>query len=83
MIENQLYKRGKDQQLRLCAMEQEYVPILQQAHSGLAGGHFLAETTAKAIMMSGIWWPTLFNDAKEYVKRCEDCQQGKTTNHQR
>ena len=27
--------------------------------------------------MSGSWWPTLFNDAKEYVKRCEDCQRAK------
>ena len=38
----QLYKRGKYQQLRLCIAEQEYVPILQQAHSGLVGGYFLA-----------------------------------------
>ena len=77
LLEHQLYKRGKDNQLRICANENEYLPILQQAHAGQAGGHFSAETTAKAIMMSGIWWPTLFGDAKEFVKRCDHCQQAK------
>ena len=38
---------------------------------------FLPDTTAKAIMTAGLWWPTLFQDAKEYVKRCEDCQRTK------
>ncbi|MCO5568337.1 hypothetical protein L7F22_022036 [Adiantum nelumboides] len=58
--------------------EEEYVPILEQAHSGQAGGHFSADKMAKAIHVVGIWWPTLFMDAKEYVKRCDDCQRMKT-----
>ena len=39
LIGNQLYHRGKDQQLRLCVTEAKYIPILEQAHAGLAGGH--------------------------------------------
>ncbi|RYA43691.1 integrase zinc binding domain-containing protein [Enterobacter cloacae complex sp. GF14B] len=68
LIGNQLYRKGKDQHLRLCANEDEYIPIIEQAHVGLAGGHFSSETTARAILMAGIWWPTLFADAKEYVQ---------------
>ncbi|MCO5555292.1 hypothetical protein L7F22_008837 [Adiantum nelumboides] len=78
LIEDNLYRRGKDNQLRMCATEKEYVPILQQAHSGQAGGHFFAEKMAKSILYAGIWWPTLFMDAEEFVKRCDHCQRTKT-----
>ncbi|MCO5558107.1 hypothetical protein L7F22_011684 [Adiantum nelumboides] len=78
LIEDNLYRRGKDGQLQMCAIEEEYVPILQQAHSGQAGGHFSAEKMAKSILYAGIWWPTLFMDAEEFVKRCDDCQRTKT-----
>ncbi|MCO5579602.1 hypothetical protein L7F22_033459 [Adiantum nelumboides] len=33
---------------------------------------------AKAILVAGIWWPTLFTNAEEFVKRCDDCQRTKT-----
>ncbi|WP_219822719.1 hypothetical protein, partial [Enterobacter cloacae complex sp. 4DZ3-17B2] len=36
LIGNQLYRRGKDQHLHLCANEDEYIPIIEQAHVGLA-----------------------------------------------
>ena len=28
-------------------------------------------------MMVGLWWTTLFSDATEFVKRCNDCQRVK------
>ena len=75
LIGNQLYKRGKDDQLRLCICENEYLPILQQAHASSATGHFSGSTTARNILWSCLWWPTLFHDAKEFVKICDKCQQ--------
>ena len=78
LIGNQLYHRGKDQQLRLCVTEAEYIPILEQAHVGLAGGHFSSTTTTKEIMTLGLWWLALFQDAEEFVKRCDTCQRTKT-----
>ncbi|MCO5559393.1 hypothetical protein L7F22_012992 [Adiantum nelumboides] len=71
LIEDNLYRRGKDDQLRMCATEEEYVPILEQAHLGQVGRHFFADKTAKVILVTGIWWPTLFMDAEEFVKRCD------------
>ena len=53
------------------------MPILAQAHSSIAGGHFSAKTTAKAILMSRIWWLTLFQNAHAYVKTCDECQRFK------
>ena len=74
----QLYKRGKDGNLCLCVCEHEYIPILSQAHEGIGSGHFSGETTAKNIVWSGLWWPMLYHDAQEFVKRCEQCQWSKT-----
>ncbi|MCO5580152.1 hypothetical protein L7F22_034019 [Adiantum nelumboides] len=78
LIDDNLYRREKDDQLRMCATKEEHIPILEQAHSGQAGGHFSANKTGKAILVAGIWWPTLFMDAEEFVKRCDDCQRTKT-----
>ena len=30
------------------------------------------------VLYSGLWWPTLIMDNQEYVKRCNECQRGKT-----
>ena len=68
MIKGQLYKRGKDGSLRLCVPETKYIEILHHAHAGIGGGHFSGPTTAKTILWSGLWWPTLHMDALEYVK---------------
>ena len=74
---NQLYHRGIDNQLQLCIKENEYLPILHQAHSGVGSGHFSSETTTRNILWSGLWWPTLNFDAAQFVKRCEECQRSK------
>ena len=37
---------------------------------GIIGGHFFADTTTKVILMSRLWWPTLFQDATAYVQAC-------------
>ena len=68
IIADQLYKRGKEKQLRLCVTEAEYIKALEQAQVGLTRGHIFVDTTAKAIMM-GI--------DKEFVRRCDECQRVK------
>ena len=62
LIENQLYHCNKDQQLWLCVIVAEYIPILYQAHTRLLGGHFSSTTTTKAIMTLGLWWLTISQD---------------------
>nr|GEX86514.1 reverse transcriptase domain-containing protein [Tanacetum cinerariifolium] len=42
------------------------------------GGHYGAKYTAKKVFDSGFYWPTIYKDAFELVKRCDSCQrQGK------
>ena len=63
VITDQLFKRGQDDNLRLCVCETDYFSILTHAHARTGGGHFSGDTTARLILWSGLWWPTLFGDA--------------------
>ncbi|GKC46349.1 reverse transcriptase domain-containing protein [Tanacetum coccineum] len=48
--------------------------ILAHCHSGPTGGHHSANVTAKKVYESGFYWPSVFKDANEYVRRCDACQ---------
>jgi hypothetical protein len=61
-----LYKLGVDGILRQCVFEHERPMILTKAHEGIVGGHYTAKSTTQNILCTGIWWPILHKDAKEY-----------------
>nr|GEV53717.1 reverse transcriptase domain-containing protein [Tanacetum cinerariifolium] len=57
---------------------QEAVDILTACHSRPTGGHYGANYTAKKVIDSGFYWPTIYKDAFELVKNCDSYQrQGK------
>ncbi|XP_071924778.1 uncharacterized protein [Coffea arabica] len=39
-----------------------------------AGGHFSTSKTVAKVWQSGFYWPTMYRDAREYVKNCDACQ---------
>ena len=43
----------------------------------MAGGHFASEVIARKVLQAGLWWPTLFKDAHQYVQHCDVCQRAK------
>ncbi|GJR66837.1 reverse transcriptase domain-containing protein [Tanacetum coccineum] len=52
----------------------ETLDILAHCHSGPTGGHHSANVTAKKVYEAGFYWPSIFKDANEYVRRCDACQ---------
>eukprot|EP00253_Pinus_taeda_P016868 PITA_16868 len=46
----------------------------KELHDGPVGGHFGADTTAHKIIRVGYYWPTLFRDTHEYVRKFQTCQ---------
>nr|GEY40774.1 reverse transcriptase domain-containing protein [Tanacetum cinerariifolium] len=73
-----LFKTCGDQIIRRCVAGKEAIDILNACHSGPTGGHYGASYTAKKVFDSGFYWPTIYKDAFELVKRCDLCQrQGK------
>ena len=73
LINNLLYKMGPDQILRQCVLEEEIPKVLKEAHEGLVGGHMGLDTTARKILLAGLWWPTVHNNAREWVIACDTC----------
>ena len=77
MIADQLDHQGKNKQLQICVTKGEYLGVLKHAHLGIPRGHFSTNITSKIIVRASLWWPTLFQDAEAYVKRCNSCQRVK------
>eukprot|EP00253_Pinus_taeda_P013134 PITA_13134 len=74
IIDDVLFKKNYDSMLLRCLEKPEAQKVLQELHDGPAGGHFGADTTTHKIIHVGYYWPTLFRDAHEYVRKCLNCQ---------
>eukprot|EP00253_Pinus_taeda_P006011 PITA_06011 len=74
IIDDVLFKQNYDSVLLRCLEKQEAQKVLQELHDGPAGGHFGADTTAHKVIHAGYYWPTLFRDAHEHVRKCPSCQ---------
>nr|GFA22937.1 reverse transcriptase domain-containing protein [Tanacetum cinerariifolium] len=73
-----LFRTCADQIIRRCMAGKEAIDILNACHNGPTGGHYGANYTAKKVFDSGFYWPSMYKDAFELVKRCNSCQrQGK------
>ncbi|GKE39127.1 reverse transcriptase domain-containing protein [Tanacetum coccineum] len=68
------FKLCVDNILRRCMAGSETLKILAHCHSGPTGGHHSVNITAKKVYESQFYWPSIFKDANEYVKRCDACQ---------
>eukprot|EP00253_Pinus_taeda_P014076 PITA_14076 len=79
-ISNELFKTGPDFVIKRCIREDEMPDILKACHDEPCGGHFADKRTTYKTISLGYYWPSLFKDAKQYVKRCDSCQRvGKIT----
>ena len=48
--------------------------LLQEAHSGIAGGHYAGDATTRKVWQAGLWWPMTQRDAQQYCRECDLCQ---------
>nr|GEX01562.1 reverse transcriptase domain-containing protein [Tanacetum cinerariifolium] len=66
-----LFRTCADQIIRRCVAGKEAIDILNACQSGPTGGHYGANYTANKVFDLGFYWPTIYKDAIELVKRCE------------
>ncbi|XP_070014032.1 uncharacterized protein [Nicotiana sylvestris] len=69
-----LFKICTDGVIRRCVPEEEQLSILEACHSSPYGGHHRGVRTASKVLSCGFCWPSLFKDAGDFVKRCDECQ---------
>nr|XP_009589401.1 uncharacterized protein LOC104086774 [Nicotiana tomentosiformis] len=69
-----MFKSCIDQLMRRCVPESEINAILHECHALPYGGHHADDKTAAKVLQSGFYWPRVFKDAHEFVRRCDRCQ---------
>ncbi|KAJ9561319.1 hypothetical protein OSB04_006479 [Centaurea solstitialis] len=69
-----LFRVGPDRIPRRCVSGIAAWDILDNCHKGPMGGHFGPNLTARKVLESGFYWPTIFKDAHTLVKACDACQ---------
>jgi hypothetical protein len=69
-----LFRTGLDLIIRRCVREDEIYEILKASHDEPCGGHFADKRTTYKVLHSGYYWPTIFKDAKKFVRSCDGCQ---------
>eukprot|EP00253_Pinus_taeda_P010565 PITA_10565 len=67
-------RQNYDSVLLRCLEKPKAQKVLQELHDGPAGGHVGANTTTHKVIHAGYYWPTLFRDAHEYVRKCRNFQ---------
>jgi hypothetical protein len=56
-----------------CVDDVESKKLVDEFHGGFCGGHFDAKTTTHKILRAGYYWPTIFSDVHQFVRKCEPC----------
>jgi len=74
VLNDELYKRGFSQPYLRCVEEEEAKYVLEEVHGGVCGDHMGAKSLVQKIMRAGYFWPTMQQDAVNFVKRCDSCQ---------
>ncbi|GJV35849.1 reverse transcriptase domain-containing protein [Tanacetum coccineum] len=69
-----LFRMCSDGMIRRCVYGPETRTILYQCHHGPTGGHYGPNITAKKVLDSGFYWPTIIKEAHTLVCLCEACQ---------
>ena len=75
-----LFKVCADGLLRHCVPLCETQRILECFHSLPYGGHYGAFCTHAKVWQSSFFWPNMYGDAKEFVRRCPRCLKHRNIN---
>ena len=74
ILNNRLYRRGIDTILRRCLTHDKAKQVLNDFHSGACGGHLSGMAIAQKIFRDGYFWPSIFKDCHEAIKKFPPCQ---------
>ncbi|GKV52424.1 hypothetical protein SLEP1_g59006, partial [Rubroshorea leprosula] len=74
VLDNQLYKRATSMPLLRCLTPYEAKYAVREVHEGVCGTHIGGRTLAWKLLRHSYYWPTMVEDAQNYVKKCPTCQ---------
>jgi len=69
-----LFRECADHIIRRCVPEEEVMEILHACHASPVGGHHGGVRTTAKVLQSGYYWPSLYKDSYEFLKRCPNAK---------
>ena len=57
-----------------CIKGEEAKYVLEEIHGGVCGDYMGAKSLVGRIMRTGYFWPTMQQDAAEFVRKCDSYQ---------
>ena len=57
-----------------CVNEDEAKYILEEIYEGICGDHAGLRSLVNKAIRTGYFWPTMWGDTLELVKKCDKCQ---------
>ncbi|GKE56248.1 reverse transcriptase domain-containing protein [Tanacetum coccineum] len=73
-LEHYLFKVCSDRMIRRCVSGPETRTVLDQCHHGPTSGHYRPNVTAKKVLDSGFYWPTIIKEAHTLFYLFKACQ---------
>ena len=67
-----LFRRTYSAPILKCIGPEESEYCLREVHEGICGDHMLAKSLAYKIIRQGYYWPTIHQDAMEFVKKMQE-----------
>ncbi|XP_022846206.1 uncharacterized protein LOC111368947 [Olea europaea var. sylvestris] len=74
VIDGLLYKRGFTMPYLKCLRPTEAQEVLVEVHMKICGNHQGAASLAFKTLRQGYYWPSMKEDAKDLVRKCNACQ---------
>jgi hypothetical protein len=74
LLYDKLYKRGISIPLLKCVDQEDVDYILREVHEGINEQHLGGRSLARKALRAGYFWPTMQQDVREHVKKCDKCQ---------
>ena len=82
LLDEHLYKRAFSQPLLKCLGPTQADFALREVHEGTCGSHLGGRSLSHKILRQGYYWPTMRQDAMEFVRKCDKCQRFANIQHQ-
>ncbi|KAL0455083.1 UNVERIFIED_CONTAM: hypothetical protein Slati_0847500 [Sesamum latifolium] len=73
-----LYKKSFTHPLLRCLSQEEGLHVLKEIHDGCCGSHIGTWALVNKALRAGYFWPTMKQDARYLVNKCEKCQRHAT-----
>lgn len=82
LIDRDLYRRAYSSPLLRFLVPSEAEYVLLEVDEEICGDHMAAKALTYKVLWQGYYWPTIFKEATEYVKKCTKCQLNSPITHQ-